>query len=363
MKALILAPFHLDALARLREHGEVVYESWLDTGALADPEELGARLAAEGFDVLITEADFVFEETFAAAPNLKFVGVCRGEIGAHVDVDAATQRGVLVVNTPGRNAVAVAELTIGLMIALARRIPAADAMIHTGQWQSAVDNLTQWQGVELAGKTAGLIGLGAVGREVAKRLAAFGMHIAVHDPYADRECAIRLSSFVIPEFVSLDELLAQSDFVSLHCPLNAETTGMIGARELALMKPTAFLVNTARAAIVDEAALVAALREQRIAGAGLDVHLVEPLPPNSPWLALPNVILTPHVGGATDDVVRHHSGMIVADVERWLRGERPINAGPLASVIPSAPKGREESQCCKEIPRCTQRRLPSAGSE
>ena len=125
--------------------------------------------------------------------------------------------------------------------------------------------------------------------------------------------------------VTLDELMEQSDFVSLHCPLNQETTGMIGARELALMKPTAFLVNTARAAIVDEAALIAALREQRIAGAGLDVHRVEPLPPNSPWRALPNVILTPHIGGATGDVVRHHSEMIVADVERWLRGERPVN--------------------------------------
>ncbi len=328
MKALILAPFHPDSLARLREHGEVVYESWLDTGALADPEELGARLAACGFDVLITEADFVFEETFDAAPNLKFVGVCRGEIGQHVDVDAATQRGVLVVNTPGRNAVAVAELTVGLMLALARRIPVADAMIHAGQWQSAVDNLTQWQGVELAGKTAGLVGLGAVGREVAKRLAAFGMRIAVYDPYADRE-------FVIPEFVSLDELLAQSDFVSLHCPLNDETTGMIGARELARMRPAAFLVNTARAAIVDEAALIAALRERRIAGAGLDVHRVEPLPPNSPWLALPNVILTPHIGGAAGDVVRHHSEMIVADVERWLRGERPLHC-----VTPNAGRGR-----------------------
>ena len=125
MKALILAPFHPDSLTRLREHGEVVYESWLDTGALADPEELGARLAACGFDVLITEADFVFEETFDAAPNLKFVGVCRGEIGQHVDVDAAAERGVLVVNTPGRNAVAVAELTIGLMTSLrgAFRLP------------------------------------------------------------------------------------------------------------------------------------------------------------------------------------------------------------------------------------------------
>lgn len=319
MKALVLAPFHPDSLARLRQHGEVVHESWLDTGALADPEELGARLSAEGFDVLITEADFVFEETFAAAPNLRFVGVCRGEIGQHVDVDAAAQRGVLVVNAPGRNAVAVAELTIGLMLALARKIPAADAMIRSGQWQSAVDNLTQWQGVELAGKTAGLVGLGAVGREVAQRLAAFGMQPVAYDPYVAKDVGAPA------RLVSLHELMRQSDFVSLHCPLDPETTGMVGARELALMKPTAFVVNTARAAIVDEAALLAALRENRIAGAGLDVHLVEPLPPNSPWLQLSNVILTPHVGGATSDVVRHHSEMIVADIERWLGGGRPAN--------------------------------------
>jgi phosphoglycerate dehydrogenase-like enzyme len=125
--------------------------------------------------------------------------------------------------------------------------------------------------------------------------------------------------------VSLDDLLANSDFVSLHCPLNAATRGLIGGRELALMKPTAYLVNTARAAIVDEAALLDALRSRRIAGAGLDVHLIEPLPSSSPWLALNNVVLTPHVGGATGDVVRHHSEMIVADLERWLAGEPPVN--------------------------------------
>ena len=208
-------------------------------------------------------------------------------------------------------------------------------MIRAGQWQSAVDNLTQWQGVELAGKTAGLVGLGAVGREVAKRLAAFDMNLIVTDPHP-RPFPLpgRRESAPSPlwgegqsqvDLLPLDDLLRRSDFVSLHCPLNHETTGMIGARELARMKPTAFLVNTARAAIVDESALIAALRERRIAGAGLDVHLVEPLPPNSPWLALPNVILTPHIGGATGDVVRHHSDMIVDDIERWLRGERPLH--------------------------------------
>jgi phosphoglycerate dehydrogenase-like enzyme len=153
---------------------------------------------------------------------------------------------------------------------------------------------------------------------VGRRLAAFDMRVLVYDPFV---AAPDKPGF----FVSLDDLLAGSDFVSLHCPLNAATRGLIGGRELALMKPTAYLVNTARAAIVDEAALLDALRSRRIAGAGLDVHLIEPLPPSSPWLALNNVVLTPHVGGATGDVVRHHSEMIVADLERWLAGEPPVN--------------------------------------
>ena len=330
MKFLILAPFHPDSLARLRQYGEVVYESWLDTGRLTDPEELGARLAAEGFDALVIEADFVFEETIEAAPGLRFIGVCRGGIGQHVDLDAAHRRDVWVVHTPGRNAVSVAELTIALMLALARRVPAAHAMIRTGQWQSPLDNLTDWQGVELCGKAVGLIGFGAVGRAVAQRLAAFEMNILAHDPYVElktRNLALERSEGSKPEtkFVSLDDLLRQSDFVSLHCPLTDETRGLIGGRELAWMKPGAFLVNTARAAIVDEAALLAALRERRIAGAGLDVHVIEPLPPNSPWLHLDNVVLTPHIGGATPDVVRHHSEMIVDEIEHWLRGERPVS--------------------------------------
>jgi len=314
MKCLILAPFHFDALARLRQLGEVVYESWLDTGQLTDPEELGARLAAEAFDVLITEADFIFEETLAAAPGLQFIGVCRGDVGQHVDMDAAAERGVIVVNTPGRNAVAVAELAIGLMLSLARKIPAAHTQIRAGQWQSAVDNLTKWQGIELYGRTVGLIGYGAIGRAVAKRLLAFEMNVLVYDPYIQPE-ALNLPPEI--HLVALDDLLHQSDFVSLHCPLNEETSGLIGARELALMKPTAYLINTARAALVDEAALLAALREKHLAGAGLDVHLIEPLPPNSPWLQLDSVVLTPHIGGATGDVIRHHSEMIVAEIERW----------------------------------------------
>jgi D-3-phosphoglycerate dehydrogenase len=323
VKALVLAPFCGEALAQLAQDGEVVYESWLETGRIADPVELGERLAEGGFNVLIIEADFVFEETFDAAPGLRFVGACRGDIGEHVDLEAALTRGVTVVNTPGRNAVAVAELTIALMLGMARRVATVHTAIRRGEWASAVDNLTAWQGVELSGKTAGLIGYGAIGREVAKRLAAFEMEVIAYDPFLSGSDGEGHGPYV--SFVELEELLSRSDFVSVHAPLTAESRGLLGARELSSMKPSAYLINTARAAIVVESALLDALRSNRIAGAGLDVYPVEPLPPDSPWLTVDNVILTPHVGGATGDVVRRHSEMIVSDLRRWQRGERPLH--------------------------------------
>lgn len=323
VKALVLAPFHEDALAQLAQDGEVVYEPWLETGQIADPIELGRRLATGGFDVLIIEADFVFEETFDAAPGLRFVGACRGDIGEHVDLEAALIRGVTVVNTPGRNAVAVAELTIALMLGLARRVATVHAVIRRGEWASAIDNLTAWRGVELSGKTAGLIGYGAIGREVAKRLAAFEMEVVVHDPFVSEVGGCGPDAGV--SLVGLEELLSCSDFVSIHAALTAESRGLLGARELSFMKSSAYLINTGRAAIVEEGALLDALRSGRIAGAGLDVFPVEPLPPDSPWLALDNVLLTPHMGGATGDVVRRHSEMILSDLRRWQRGERPLH--------------------------------------
>jgi phosphoglycerate dehydrogenase-like enzyme len=323
MKALVLAPFHSDALAQLAQDGQVVYEPWLETEQIADPVELGVRLAEGGFDVLIIEADFVFEETFDAAPGLRFVGACRGDIGEHVDLDAAFARGVTVVNAPGRNAAAVAELTIGLMLGLARRVATVHAMIRRGEWASAVDNLTAWQGVELSGKTAGLIGYGTIGREVARRLAAFEMEVIAHDPFASRDDERERDGRVA--LVGLEELLSLSEFVSIHAALTPESRGLLRARELSWMKPSAYLINTARAAIVDEGALLEVLRAGRIAGAGLDVHRVEPLPPDSPWLALDNVLLTPHIGGATGEVVRRHSEMILNDLRRWQQGQQPVH--------------------------------------
>ena len=317
--ALILAPFDSGALAALGASGiETTVESWRDTNRLADPEELGARLHAMEADVLVIEADFVMEETFAAAPNLRLLGVCRGDVGTHIDLQAATEHGVLVLNTPGRNAVAVAELTLGLMLVLARRIPQADQLIHSGAWDSALCAV-HWGGMELSGKTIGLIGLGAVGREVAKRLHAFDAEVLAYDPYVAQASAPNV------RVVQLDELLQRSDFVSIHCPSSPETRNLSGAEELALMKPTAFLVNTARATIVNETALVDSLRAGRIAGAALDVFSVEPLPPHHPLLEIGSVILTPHIGGAPTDVVRRHSWMLTNDILRWQRGKRPVH--------------------------------------
>ena len=317
--ALSLAPFDADALAELSANGiHATVESWRDTNVLADPEELGTRLREMGAEVLIIEADFAMEETFAAAPDLRLVGVCRGRVGAHVDLGAASEHGVLVLNTPGRNAVAVAELTLALLLALARRVLEATHLVRSGAWKSALCAV-RWGGSELAGKTVGLIGLGAVGREVARRLSAFDVQVKAYDPYVVHSPLSNVS------LVSLGELLESSDFVSIHCALSPETRGLVGAEELVLMKSTAFLVNTARGAIVDEAALLDALRSGSIAGAALDVFDLEPLPARHPLLHLDNVILTPHIGGAPDDVVRRHSWMLTDDILRWHRGERPVH--------------------------------------
>lgn len=331
--ALALAPFDAEAVAALGDSGiEVTVESWRDTNRLADPEELGVRLHIMGAEVLISEADFVMEETFEAAPNLRLVGVCRGDVGAHIDLQAATGHDVLVVHTPGRNAVAVAELTLGLMLMLARRIVQADRLVRSGAWDSPLRAI-RWGGMELAGKRVGLIGLGAVGREVARRLHAFDVEVLAYDPHVVQAFAPNA------RLVQLDELLGHSDVVSVHCASSSETDGLVGAEELALMKPTAFLINTARATIVEETALIDALEAGRIAGAALDVFSVEPLPRHHPLHQLDNVILTPHIGGAPTDVVRRHSWMLTNDIMRWQRGERPLHL-----LNPDAWPGSEKTQ-------------------
>jgi D-3-phosphoglycerate dehydrogenase len=234
-------------------------------------------------------------------------------------VDAATERGILVVHTPARNAVAVAELTVALMLALARHLAPAHRLVAEGRWSDPVAAYLTFQGRELAGSVVGIIGLGHIGREVANRLRALGARVLAHDPHLPPR---RLEALGVTP-AGLAKLMRRSDFVTIHAALTEESEGLVDETMLRLMKPDAYLVNTGAAAVVDSGALVRCLEERGIAGAALDVFEGQPLPASSPYLKLDNVILTPHIGGATRETVVRHSRMITEDIERFLQGIPP----------------------------------------
>jgi D-3-phosphoglycerate dehydrogenase / 2-oxoglutarate reductase len=318
VKTLVLAPFSSTGLAALRELGEVAYEPWTVTQEIRDPEELGQRMDAEGFDSLVVEIDFLFEELFDAAPRLRFAAICRSALN-QVDLEAATDRGVAIVHTPGRNAQAVAELVLGHLLNLARHIPQAKSFVDAGGWEDPTEPYTQFQGRELAGATLGLIGLGQIGGRVAMLARGVGMRVLAYDPYVRQ--GSRATASV--ELVDLDTLLATSDFLSIHVPDTDDTIGMLDATALAQLQPGAALVNVTSPAIVNRDALVDALRSGRLAGAAMDVHDSHPLAPDSPFIGFPNVLLTPHIGGATRETIERHSAMVVEDLQRFAAGRKP----------------------------------------
>jgi len=259
------------------------------------------------------------------APQLKVIGVVRSGI-ENIAVDYATQRGIAVLNTPGRNARAVAECTVGMILAEIRNIARAHALLAAGQWQRTFPNSAAIP--ELYEKTVGLVGYGAVGRRVAGYLQAFGSRIIAYDPFA-------VGNPAPATLVDLETLLRQSDVVSIHARLTQETYHLIGAPELALMKPTAVLVNTARSGLVDEAALVRALAQRQIQGAALDVFDVEPLPKDHPLLQLDNVTLAPHLAGSTLDAFLNSPRLMAGHLARLLRGatDLPIVNGVKPNLI------------------------------
>ena len=316
--ALILAPFSEDTLARLGKHVRVSYESWLDTGELLSPDDMVRRINDEGLSILVVEADYVFEEVFANAPGLEFLGVCRSSLG-HIDVDAATQHSVLVVNTPGRNANAVAELTLGLMLSLARGIPASDRYVSEGRWEDPVGPYTNMRGTELGGKTLGLLGFGAIGRAVCKRARSFGMKVIAYDPYVG-DPGTKLGG---AHLETLEALLETCDYLSVHMPDTGETRGLINRDNIGLIKPGVNIVNTASYWAIDEDALVAALSSGQVAAIAMDIHRTHPIPPNSPLLSMDNALLTPHIGGATAETIQRQSMMMVDDIRRFIRGRKP----------------------------------------
>jgi D-3-phosphoglycerate dehydrogenase len=286
--------------------------------------------ASDGCDVLVVQGAPVTDAVLTASPSLRLVGCARGG-PVNVDLAAASALGIPVVTTPGKNADAVAELTIAFMVMLARRLSEIVRYVDGGG-AFGHDNYegAHWFGHDLAGHTLGLIGFGQVGRRVATRARAFGMEVVVFDPFVDAAAVDEAGC----RSVDLATLLRSADFVSLHARATPDNRGLIGAAEVAAMKPGAYLVNTARDILVDEAALVAGLRSGRLAGVALDV--VSPSPPGGrhPLLEFPNVIVATHVGGATYETLHHGAEMLAAEVERLLAGEPLMNVANRADLQP-----------------------------
>ncbi|GAA1848483.1 phosphoglycerate dehydrogenase [Microbacterium koreense] len=281
---------------------------------------------ADAHAVLIRSATKIDAEALAAAPVLKVVA--RAGVGLdNVDIAAATTAGVMVVNAPTSNIISAAELTIGHVLSLARRIPAAHASLADGQWKRSA-----YTGTELFEKTVGIIGLGRIGALIAARLQAFDMRVVAYDPYVTSARAQQLGV----QLVTLDELLEQSDFVTIHMPKTPETTGMIGEAQFARMKPTAFVVNVARGGLIDEAALAVALRDGEIAGAGLDVFTSEPPAEGSTaaaLLSLPNVVVTPHLGASTEEAQEKAGVSVAVSVRLALGGDLVPDAVNVAGGV------------------------------
>ena len=312
-KVYVTRPMAEEALALLRSQAEVAL--WPDPDLPPPHEEIVRQVReADGLVCLLT--DWIDAEVIAAGARLRVISTVA--VGYdNIDVAAATARRIPVCNTPGVLTEATADLTWALLMAAARRVTEAERYLRAGRWRSWSPQLLLGQ--DVYGATLGLIGLGRIGQAVARRARGFDMRVLYHSatrkPEVERELGV--------EWADLEALLRESDFVSLHVPLTEETRNLIGARELALMKPTAVLINTARGQVVDQEALVATLQGGRLAAAGLDVFQVEPLAADDPLLSLENVVLLPHLGSASVATRRRMAMMAAENLVAGLRGERP----------------------------------------
>ncbi|WP_096284831.1 NAD(P)-dependent oxidoreductase [Mycobacterium ahvazicum] len=312
-RALVTAPLRGPGFAKLRRLADVVYDPWIETAPLRiyGPEQLAERITAEAADVVVVESDSVRGPVLDL--GLRAIASTRGDPN-NVDIAGATSAGIPVLNTPARNADAVAEIAVALLLAATRHVLTADSDVRSGNtFRDGSIPYQRFRGWEIAGRTAGLVGLGAVGRALRWRLTGLGMRVIAHDPYHD-EARHRL-----------DELLSEADVISLHAPVTDETTGMIGAKEFAAMRDGVVFLNTARAQLHDTDALVDALRSGKVAAAGLDHFVGEFLATDHPLVGMPNVVLTPHIGGATWDTEARQAQMVADDLEALLSGNTPAH--------------------------------------
>jgi D-3-phosphoglycerate dehydrogenase len=316
---LVADAISADGLAPLRNDGRfrVVEASGLKG------EDLG-RAMADVDAVIVRSATRITRESLQYAQRLQVIG--RAGVGVdNIDVAAATERGVAVLNAPSGNTISAAELTCALILACVRRIPQADRSMKSGEWDRK-----SFTGTELYGKTLGLVGAGRIGGEVARRARAFGMRVCAYDPYLTPERAQALDLELLP----LDEVIERADVISLHVPLTEHTSGLIGAERLARMKKGAIIVNAARGGVIDEHALAEALQSGHLGGAALDVYAEEPLPADHPLRNLPNVVLTPHLGASTEEA-QQNVALEIAEAVRAALTEgdytRAVNAPAIAS--------------------------------
>ena len=337
-KAYVSAVLEESYLSKLKQICDVTMCGWNVRGGWILSEEESIETFRDA-DILILGYDPISDRVMDACPNLKLLACARGN-PVNIDREAATQRGLPIVFTPGRNANSVAEFLLGATIGLIRNIPRSYHEVVSGRFlgeptddiyrvpprddivwgmsmPGPVTPFLEYEGYEMFRKTFGMIGYGAVGRRLARFLKALDVRVVIYDPYLPASVAEADGV----EMMSLEEMLPQCDFVSLHCKVTEETKGMFGEKEFALMKPTAVFINTARGVVVQQKALMDALEQKRIRGAVLDVFWQEPMPANHPLLSMDNVVITPHIAGSSADVAIHQSLMIVEDVERFIKGE------------------------------------------
>jgi D-3-phosphoglycerate dehydrogenase len=348
MDALVTANLDGASFDRLRDDLglTVEYRPIGERAGRYSPEELEGLL--DGVSVLVVGYEGVSAEVMDAAESLRVIACPRGGPDASIDIEAATERGIPVLCAPGRNAISVADMTLGMILGVARPIPRAHHLLREGTYtgEPRADSVggggeredVTWgmaqgspymelKGPELDGKRLGIVGFGAIGRLVAKRAAGFVMEIIAYDPFVEEDT---MAEYDVRK-IELNELLEESDFVTLHSPVTDGTRGMIGAEEFELMSESAYFINTARAALTDQEALIRQLEAGGIRGAALDIYAEEPLPADHPLLSLPNVVTTPHTAGAAEEVPARGAAMVVDGIEALLDGREPTHvANPTA---------------------------------